>query len=143
MCPGRTRVKLRVTRSGKVLGSNSGKESGTILGKNLGNTLKYDSSSDSGKVLGSDSGKESGTISSKNSGKRLGKKSGKELPNRIKLRQGGRARQKCARQGDFFALGKGPFCTSEHQVYTRLIEQGDKAESESNKKGQSELKEEI
>jgi hypothetical protein len=33
--------------------------------------------------------------------------------------------------------------TWEHQVYTRPIQQGDKVESESNKKGQSELKEEI
>jgi hypothetical protein len=78
-----------------------------------------------------------------NPGKRPGKKSGKELPDRVKLGSGGRARQKRARQGDFFATGKRPFCTQEHQVYTRLIQQGDKVESESNKKGQSELKEEI
>jgi hypothetical protein len=40
-------------------------------------------------------------------------------------------------------LGKRPFCTQEHQVYTRPIQQGDEVESESNKKGQSNLKEEI
>jgi hypothetical protein len=54
---------------------DSGKESGTNLSKNLGNTLGYNS----GKVLGSDSGKESGTISGKNLGKCLGKNSGKEV----------------------------------------------------------------
>jgi hypothetical protein len=46
------------------------------------------------------------------------------------------------RQGDFFNSGKRPFCTQEYQVYTRPIQQGDKVESESNKEGQSELKEE-
>jgi hypothetical protein len=56
---------------------------------------------------------------------------------------GGQARQKIARQGDFLASGKRPFGTREHQVYTRPIRQGDKVESESNKKGQSELKEDI
>jgi hypothetical protein len=35
------------------------------------------------------------------------------------------------------------FCTQEHKVYARLIQQGDKVESESNKKGESELKEEV
>jgi eukaryotic-like serine/threonine-protein kinase len=44
--------------SGKVPGSNSGKELGIISGKNPGNTLGYDS----GKVPGSDSGKQSGII---------------------------------------------------------------------------------
>jgi hypothetical protein len=72
--------------SGKVLGSDSGKELSTISGKNSGNTLGYDSDSYSGKVLGSDSGKESGTISGKNPGKRACKKSGKELPDRVKTR---------------------------------------------------------
>jgi hypothetical protein len=43
--------------------------------------LGYDSGGDSGKVLGSDSGKKSGTILSKT--QRLGKKSGKELPDRV------------------------------------------------------------
>jgi hypothetical protein len=79
-CPGRTRVRLRVTHSGsdsgKVLGSDPGKEPDTISGKNLGNTLGYDSGNGSGKVTGSNSGKESGTISGKNLGKHLGKKSG-------------------------------------------------------------------
>jgi hypothetical protein len=51
--------------------------------------------------------------------------------------------KKCARHGDFFASGKRLFCTQEYQVYTRLIQQGDEVESESNKKGQSKLKEEI
>jgi hypothetical protein len=32
-------------------------------------------------------------------------------------------------------LGKRIFCTWEHQVYKRPIQQGDKVESESNKKG--------
>jgi hypothetical protein len=71
--------------SGKVLGSDSGKESGTIPGKNLCNMLEYDSGSDSGKVLSSHSGKESGTISGKNPGECPGMKSGKELPDRVKL----------------------------------------------------------
>jgi hypothetical protein len=35
------------------------------------------------------------------------------------------------------------FSTQEHQVYTRPIQQGDKVKLESNKKGQSELKEQI
>jgi hypothetical protein len=39
--------------------------------------------------------------------------------------------------------GKRLFCTQEHHVYTRPIQQGDEVESESNKKGQSKLKEEI
>jgi hypothetical protein len=46
-------------------------------------------------------------------------------------------------KGTFFALGKRPFCTWEHQVYVRPIQQGDNVESKSNKKGQSELKEGI
>jgi 2-keto-4-pentenoate hydratase/2-oxohepta-3-ene-1,7-dioic acid hydratase in catechol pathway len=69
--------------------------------------------SDSGKIPGSDLGKESGTISGKNPGKRPRKKSGKELPDWVKTR------------------------------VRRPIQQGDKVEFESNKKGQSELKEEI
>jgi hypothetical protein len=63
--------------SGKVLGSDSGKESTTILGKNPGNTLSYDS--------GSDLGKELGTISGKNPNERPGKKSSKELSDPVKL----------------------------------------------------------
>jgi hypothetical protein len=65
------------------------------------------------------------------------------VKDRLKTWIRGRARPKCARQGDFFASGKRPFCTREHQVYTRLIQQGDKVDSESNKNGQSGLKEEI
>jgi hypothetical protein len=42
--------------------------------------------SDSGKVPGSNLGKESSTISGKNPVERLGMKSGKELPDRVKLR---------------------------------------------------------
>jgi hypothetical protein len=68
---------------------------------------------------------------------------GKYLPDRVKTRVRRPGKTKCARQGDFFASGKRPFCTHEYQVYTRPIQQGDKVESESNKKGQSELKEEI
>jgi hypothetical protein len=107
------------------------------LGKAPGNALRYDS----GKVPDSDLGRESGTVSSKNPGKRPGKKSGKELPGRVKTRVRRSGKKKCVRQGDFFASGKRPFCTREHQIYTRLIQQGDKVESESNKKGQSELEE--
>jgi hypothetical protein len=105
--------------------------------------LGYDSGGDSGKVLGSDAGKKSGTISSKTLGKRPGKKSGKELPDRVETQVRSQTRQKYARQGDFFASSKRPFHTQEHRVYTRPIQQGDKVESESNKEGQSELKEEI
>jgi hypothetical protein len=61
----------------------------------------------------------------------------------VKTRVRGPGKTKHARQEDLFALGKKPFCTWEHQVYTRPIQQGDKVESVSNKKGQSELKEEI
>jgi hypothetical protein len=86
---------------------------------------------------------ESGTISGKNLGNHLGMKSGKELPDRVKTWVRRPGKKKCARQGDFFASGKTPFCTWEHQVYTRSIQQGDKVESESNKKGQYRLKEEI
>jgi hypothetical protein len=46
-------------------GSDSGKKSSTISGKNLGNVLRYNSGSNSGKVPGSDSDKESDTISDK------------------------------------------------------------------------------
>jgi hypothetical protein len=102
-----------------------------ISGKNLGNTLRYDSGSDSGEVPSSDSGKESGIISAKNPGEHLGKKLGKEVGQDKNM------------QDKVFASGKRPFCTQEHQVYTRPIEQGDEVESESNKKGQSKLKEEI
>jgi hypothetical protein len=115
-------------------GSDSGKESGMISGKNLGNTLGYDSGSDSGKVPGSNSGKESGTMLGKNPIEHLGKKLGKELPDRYSSGEGGRAGQKCARQGDFFTLGKRHFCTQEHQVYTRPVQQGDDVESDSIKR---------
>jgi hypothetical protein len=66
-----------------------------------------------------------------------------KVPDGVKTRVRRPGRKKRVRQGDFFALGKRPFCTQEHQVYTRPIQQGDKVESESNKEGQSELKEEI
>jgi hypothetical protein len=46
-------------------GSDSGKESSTISGKNPGNMLRYNSGSNSSKVPGSDSDKESDTISNK------------------------------------------------------------------------------
>jgi hypothetical protein len=48
------------------------------LDKAPGNTLRYDSGSDSGKVPGSDSGKESGMISGKNLGNTLGYDSGSD-----------------------------------------------------------------
>jgi hypothetical protein len=85
-------------------------------------------------VPGSNSGKESGTISRKILVESLGKKSGKDLPDQVKLCWGGWAGQKCARQGDFFASGKRPFCTQEHQVYTKPFQQGDEVESESDKR---------
>jgi hypothetical protein len=66
-------------------GSDSGMESDTILGKNLGKMPRYDSGSELGKVLGSHSGKESGTISIKNLGKRPGKKLVRSYPTRYRL----------------------------------------------------------
>jgi hypothetical protein len=79
-----------------------------------------------GEVSGIDSGKESGTFSGNNPGMRLGKKSSQELPDWVRR------------------LGKRKTCkTRGHQVYRRPNQQGDKVESESKKKGQSELKEEI
>jgi hypothetical protein len=56
------------------------------LGKAPGNTLGYDSGSNSGMVLSSNSSKKSGTVSGKNPDKRAGKKSGKELPDWVKTR---------------------------------------------------------
>jgi hypothetical protein len=94
---------------------------------------------DSGKVPSSNSGKESSTVSGKHPGKKLGK----ELPDQVKTRVRWPDKKKNVRQGDFFASGKRPFCTWEHQIYTRPIQHGDKVESESNKEGQSKLKEEI
>jgi hypothetical protein len=63
-------------------------------------------------VLGSDSGKELSTISGKNPGELPGKKSGKELPDRVKLGSGGRAGQKWADK-ETSLYGKRPFCTQE------------------------------
>jgi hypothetical protein len=75
-------------------------------------------------------GKKLGTIT----GKHLSKKSGKELTDRVKTQVRRLGKTKMCKTRRFFALGKRPFCTRKNQAYTRPIKQGDKVESESNKR---------